>query len=87
MAAQAPKRMPDLAGNFSTMAEKLGLSPAAWPSGVSLLAQAYEACRRCEAEEGCAEWLKAAPDSIQLPPDFCANAVEFTRAREAKSRG
>ena len=63
MMAQAPKRKSDPARNFSAMAEKLGVTvPAAWPSGMAQFAQAYEACRRCDADEVCADWLKRAPE-------------------------
>ena len=69
------------------MAEKLGVTVrAAWPTGLSQVTQAYEACRRSEANEVCADWLKRAPDSIQLPPAFCPNAGEFTGAYKKKPR-
>lgn len=89
MMAQSPKSKPDAArnfsANFSKMAEKLGVTvPAAWPAGASLLTQAYEACRRCDADEVCADRLKRAPESIQLPPDFCPNAAELSRANKRK---
>lgn len=89
MMAQAPKPKPDAARNFSGMAKKLGLPtvPAAWPTGMAQLTQAYAACQRCAAEEACADWLKRAPDTIQLPPEFCPNAAEFTRANKKKARG
>jgi Family of unknown function (DUF6455) len=89
MMVQVPKRKPDAAGNFLGMAEKLGLAtvPAAWPSGMAQLTQAYAACQRCVAEEACADWLTRTPDSIQLPPEFCPNAAEFTRANRKKPRG
>lgn len=89
MMAHGPKSKPEAARNFAVMAGKLGLSsvPAAWPTGMSQLTQAYEACRRCDAEEVCADWLKRVPDSIQLPPAFCPNAAVLTRMTRAKSRG
>ena len=92
MMAQAPKSKADSArkasANFSKMAEKMGVTvPAAWPTGMAQFAQAYEACQRCDADEVCADWLKRAPDSIQLPPEFCPNADEFTRVKKAKARG
>ena len=85
--AQAPKRNSDPARNFSVMAEKLGVTvPAAWPTGMAQFTQAYEACRRCEADEVCADWLARAPDSIQVPPEFCPNRAEFARGNKPKSR-
>ncbi len=88
MMAQMPKPKPDLARNFSAMVQKMGTPvAAAWPSGMSQLTQAYEACRRCDADAVCADWLERAPNSIQLPPEFCPNAAEFTRMNRTKSRG
>ena len=91
MMVQAPKPKPDaarnVAANFSTMAEKSGATvPAAWPSGLSHVSQAYGACRRCEVEQACADWLERAPNPIQLPPGFCPNGAEFARLNEAKVR-
>lgn len=91
MMAQAPKSKPEAArrfsANFSKMAKKAGVSvPAAWPAGSSLLVQAYEACRRCESDEVCADWLERTPDSIQLPPEFCPNAAELTRLKKRAGR-
>ena len=84
MAHQAKKKQ-DAARNFAVMAEKLGVTvPAAWPSGTSQLMQAYAACQRCVAEDTCADFLAHAPDSIQLPPEFCPNAAEFTRLNKTK---
>jgi len=78
----------DMARGFSAMAEKLEVTvPAAWPTGLLQLTQTYDACRRCDAEEFCADWLKRTPDSVQLPPNFCPNAAEFGRMSKAKSRG
>ena len=60
--AQAPKSKADTARKRSAMAEKMGVTvPAAWPTGLSQVTQAYEACRRSEAYEVCADWLKRAP--------------------------
>ena len=42
--------------------------PAAWPSGVSALAQAVDACQRRDPRE--AEWLARTSNSIVLPPLF-----------------
>ena len=74
------------AHKMAVMAGKLGLStaPAVWPSGLWLLVEAYDTCRRCEAEPVCADWLARAPDSIEVPPDFCPNAATFSRAMKAK---
>ncbi len=53
MLAQVLKPKPDTAPKVSAMTEKLGLStvPAAWPTGMAQLTQAYAACQRCIAEE------------------------------------
>ncbi len=53
MMAQVPKQKPEAVPNCAVRAEKLGLStvPAAWPSGVSLLAQAYDDYRRREVDQ------------------------------------
>ena len=88
MMAHQVKQKRDATRNFTVMAKKLGVTvPAAWPSGVSPLMQAYATCQRCVAEEACADFLAKAPDSIQLPPEFCPNAAEFARMNKAKSRG
>jgi hypothetical protein len=42
--------------------------PASWPAGVSYLAQALTACER--RDEVRADWLKAAPNAIVLPPAY-----------------
>ena len=51
-----------------TRQRKLATVPAAWPSGVSALAQAVDACQRRDPRE--AEWLARTPNSIVLPPVF-----------------
>ncbi len=89
MMTQTPKSKPDAArnfsANFSKMADKLGVTvPAAWPTGVSQLTQAYEACRRCDADEICTDWLKDVPDPVQSPPEFCPNAAGLTRTHKRK---
>jgi hypothetical protein len=85
MVAQTPKSKPDAGRKFSAMVGKLGVTvPATWPVGASLLTQAYDACRRCDADEICTDWLKEAPDSIQLPPASCPNAAESIRAKKRK---
>ena len=83
-----PKVEPDAVRNMAAMTERLGLStaPAAWPTGVSLLAQAVASCQRCEAAEVCADWLARAPKAIEAPPAFCPNAGEFKRAKRVKGR-
>lgn len=87
MFVQARKPKPDVARKFAAMAEKVGATvPAAWPSGLSQLSQTYEVCRRCDADKLCADWLKKAPDSVQLPPEFCPNGAEFARLNKAKFR-
>ncbi len=84
MPSVAPRAEPDAVRNMAVMTGKLGLdtAPAAWPTGVSLLAQAIASCQRCEASEVCADWLARAPKTIELPPEFCANASEFKRAKK-----
>jgi hypothetical protein len=66
--------------NMAAMTERLGLSPApaAWPTGVSQLAQAIDACQRCDTAVACTDWLKRAPKAIELSPVFCPNAFTFT---------
>ncbi|MEJ2626894.1 MAG: hypothetical protein P8Z80_21095 [Pseudolabrys sp.] len=60
--AQELKQKPDAARNLATMAKRLGVTvPAAWPSGISPLMQAYAACQRCVAEEACTEFLARGP--------------------------
>lgn len=77
----------DNLANFSAMTAKLGIDPtpaslpgampAAWPTGVSLLAQAIDACQRCETTEVCGDWLARAPARIAKAPAFCPNAETF----------
>lgn len=71
------------ARNLAVMTGKLGLStaPAAWPTGVSLLAQAVQACQRCDADAVCDDWLARAPRTIDVPPAFCPNAEALKRAK------
>jgi hypothetical protein len=84
----APKTSPDRLANMTAMTEKLGLATvaAAWPAGVSQLAQAIDACQRCDTGDVCTDWLARAPKSIKLPPEFCPNAPEFKRVKQAKER-
>lgn len=44
----ATRSQPDPLANMAKMTDKLSLVPAAWPTGVSALALAVEACQRCE---------------------------------------
>ncbi len=44
--------------------------PAAWPSGVSQLAQAVNACHRRNSGETGIDRLQRGPNSIVLPPAF-----------------
>jgi hypothetical protein len=79
----------DPVGNMADMTERLGLAapvPAAWPTGVSQLAQAIEACQRCDTAVVCSDWLARAPTVVEQPPEFCPNAAEFRRAKAAKKR-
>ncbi|HEY1474420.1 MAG TPA: hypothetical protein VGF53_10085 [Pseudolabrys sp.] len=41
---------------------------AAWPSGVSSLARAVDACQRHDTRDMGTDWLARAPNSIVLPP-------------------
>ena len=78
------------AHHLAEMAERLGVdtkpaprpaaSPAAWPTGVSLLAQMVDACQRCDADEVCGDWLARAPKKIATPPAFCPNADALKKA-------
>jgi hypothetical protein len=88
MFAMAAKPSPDHVPNMAAMTKRLGLdtAPAAWPTGVSLLAQAIDACQRCEADAVCSDWLARAPKAIEIPPAFCPNAPEFKRVKKAKER-
>ena len=77
---------------MADMTERLGLSapsaavPAAWPTGVSQLALAIEACQRCDTAVVCTDWLARAPRAVIAVPAFCPNAPEFKRAKQAKER-
>ena len=76
------------AGNIAVMSDRLGLPTvaAAWPTGVSQLALAVAACRRCDADEVCTDWLARAPARIATPPAFCPNAAMLTRAKQPKEK-
>lgn len=80
----------DPVGNIAKMTERLGLSAApvaaAWPTGVSQLAQAIDACQRCDTTEVCTDWLARAPKVVETPPAFCPNAPELKRAKATKER-
>lgn len=72
------------ARNLAEMSRSLGIVPveaqaAAWPTGVSLLAQMIDACQRCDAEPVCNDWLARAPGRIASPPAFCPNADALKR--------
>ena len=86
--AERPNVSPDRLTNMAAMTGRLGLStvPAAWPTGISQLAQAIDACERCDTAVACADWLHRAPHSIVLPPAFCRNAEAFKRAQAKKRR-
>jgi uncharacterized protein DUF6455 len=79
---------PQHARNMTVMTERLGLAmvPAAWPTGVSHLAQAIDACQRCDTAVVCTDWLRNAPTAIELPPAFCPDTETFTAAKRAKKR-
>jgi len=88
MPSVASQAEPDAVRNMAAMTGKLGLdtAPAAWPTGVSLLAQAVASCQRCEAGQVCTDWLVRAPKAIEVPPAFCPNAPEFKRAKKVKGQ-
>lgn len=89
MLTAAPKaEAPIPAANMAAMSGRLGLNtvPAAWPSGVSHLAQAIDACQRCDAQEVCNDWLVRAPVTIKAAPAFCPNADEFARNKAPKEQ-
>jgi hypothetical protein len=85
------------ARHLAEMAERVGVdtkpaprsaassasSPAAWPTGVSLLAQMVDACQRCDADEACGDWLARAPKKIAMPPAFCPNADALKKAAKS----
>lgn len=90
----APERAPSQpypAQRLGEMAGRLGVDakpaprqaprPAAWPTGVSLLAQMVDACQRCDAGEVCGDWLARAPEKIVTPPAFCPNADALKKAK------
>jgi Family of unknown function (DUF6455) len=81
----SPPEYTDTVRNMAKMSERLGLStvPAAWPASISQLAQAIDACQRCDADELCNDWLARAPQIVKLPPEFCPNAAELNRAKQA----
>ena len=89
MLTSAPQPNPDHARNMGAMTERLGLNtaPAAWPTGVSLLAQAVDACQRCDADTMCTDWLARAPKAVAAPPAFCSTGPRFKLAKRAKERG
>jgi hypothetical protein len=76
------------ARNLAEMSARLGVAPAqpqaaAWPTGVSLLAQMVDACQRCDADEACGDWLARAPKKIATPPAFCPNADALKKAAKS----
>ena len=89
MPISAPKASPSHVPNMAAMTSRLGLDTvaAAWPTGVSHLAQAVVACQRCEAGDVCTDWLARAPAKIDVAPAFCPNVPEFKRAKQAKQHG
>jgi hypothetical protein len=74
------------AHHLAEVAARLGVDtkqaprPAAWPTGVSLLAQMVDACQRCDADQVCGDWLARAPEKIATPPAFCPNADALKKA-------
>lgn len=89
MPTSAPTPSRDSVPNMAAMTGRLGLDtvPAAWPTGVSQLALAINACHHCDAFDVCNDWLARAPQVLATPPAFCPNAPEFKRAKQAKKEG
>jgi hypothetical protein len=84
--ADLPKVSPDHVSNMAAMTARIGIStvPAAWPHGLSQLAQAIEACQRCDPAAVCTDWLRPAPNSFDLPPAFCPNEATFKAVKTGK---
>jgi hypothetical protein len=84
-----PAAAPDTVRTIAAMTERRDLSTvaAAWPTGVSQLAIAFDACQRCDIGELCNDWLARAPNPVVLPPTFCPNAPAVARAQQAKRGG
>jgi hypothetical protein len=57
-----PPAQADTVCNLPALAERHDLVtvPAAWPSGVSALAQAVDACQRSDSEQVSTDWLARA---------------------------
>ncbi len=55
----ASEQRPEATGDMAAMAGRLVLAtvPAAWPTGVSQLAQAVDACQRYQPGEARTDWL------------------------------
>ncbi|MFN3658911.1 MAG: hypothetical protein ACK4UO_16810 [Pseudolabrys sp.] len=77
------------APNMAAVTDKLGLSttPAAWPSSVSRLALAIDACQGYDTTETCHDSMVRAPKAIKTLPAFRPNAAEFARNKADKERG
>jgi hypothetical protein len=58
----SPPAQADTVCNLPALAERHDLVtvPAAWPSGVSALAQAVDACQRSDSEQVSTDWLARA---------------------------
>ena len=78
----------DRVGTIADVSMRLGLTapavPAAWPTGVSQLAQAIEACQSCDTAVVRTDWLARAPSVFKTPPAFCTNADGLARAKDPK---
>jgi len=77
------KASPDRALDALAMSGALDLStvPAAWPTGVSQLAQAVDACQQCDTGGVCADRLNRAPEGLSVPAEFCPEAATFGSAK------
>ena len=74
-----PEVHSDTVRGRAAMVGKLGLTtvPAAWPTGVSPLAQAVDACQRRDTRE--VDWLARASNSIVLLSAFSPKGRAFAR--------
>ena len=68
--AAAPEAQPDTDRNAAAEVRVLATVPAAWPSGISQLAQAVDACQRRDSGDAGTDWLQRAPNSIALPTAY-----------------
>jgi hypothetical protein len=75
----APQQRPDTVGNMMATVQVV----AAWPAGISHLAQAVDACQRRDMANLRSDWLGRAIGVNPLPPTFWANAPESTPTKRS----